>query len=75
MIFEFSSKLLVEMMRTDNYTRIIILDGIPTDHSVLSLKLNEHDNLEVLTKDADGEASFERKAITIRDLRGTDHEG
>lgn len=70
MIFEFSSELLVNMMRTDYCARYIVLDGIPTDHTVVEVRLNRRDNLEVVTKDADGVASPERKAVTIRDLRG-----
>jgi hypothetical protein len=62
------------MMRTDNYSRIIILDGIPADHTVDCVNLNEHGNLEILTKDVNGVSSSEQKAITIRDLRGTDHD-
>ena len=70
MIFEFSTELLANMMRTDYYARHIVLDGIPRDHTIVRVGLNKRDNLDVLTRDADGCASLERKAVTIRDLRG-----
>lgn len=70
MIYEVTPQVLVQMFETDNVIRCVILDGIPKHSRFIEAKINRAGNVELIF-DSAAETMFERKAITIKDLRGT----
>ncbi len=70
MIVEISTELLVEMFRTDNLIRSVVIDGISRDMNLIETKINRNGNIELLLHSLTDKTD-ERKPITLTDLRGT----
>ena len=71
MIVEISIELLVEMFRTDNLIRSVVIEGIPRDYYFKKAAINyECGTIELLLHSPTDEGE-ERKPITLTDLRGT----
>ena len=68
MIYEIAPEVLVEMFRTDQYTRVVVLDGISVDEVIESTTINEDGCIEILTS-RDGEIDRTQKAISMRSLK------
>ena len=69
MIVEISAKLLVEMYRTDNVIRAVVLDGIPRDYHLVQVKAIPNGTIE-LWLESETDKSIGIKPIILKDLRG-----